>query len=43
MDFLKCQRSGVGFSAMASDELENVGEYTKYLWPRGDTVDQLAQ
>ncbi len=29
VDFLKCQRSGVEFSAIASDELENVGENTK--------------
>ncbi len=29
MDFLKCQRSDVGYSAIASDELENVGENTK--------------
>ncbi len=30
MDFLKCQRSSVGFSVIASDELENVGK-TKYI------------
>ncbi len=34
MDFLKCQRSGVGFSAIASDELENVREYKVALAKR---------